>query len=626
MQQRRREPQQWEQQQWEHEQDNIHVQTNVYREDEKGNLIKAGNELKQHSIQKLFTLLCFAYWGLHVFTVFSIKNKEYHFGVSDVGVWLVKNTEIFFGFVGAWAFVASMIIISIYSSLVVVDAGSKIRKAIIVVSILCVIISGFSFLYGYDDVNTVQNILGKMTVGFLTEKVFGELATHVIYWLLIAYIVIRIVEGHTQWRLSNEIYELKKKLKDGFNETKKEILLALPKPKYVESKLAQQTRESLKANEFTNSSEIPISSNESLRVNPFNRDKETIPIVDKTEQKPITESVEIKKTIINEVDTDRKAYPKPKDDKFSVHFGKDEFGMDMFMDIRNFPHLLVGGVTGYGKSNFMNLLITQLISKNPPNKVKFIFFDMKEGVEFGEYEKIPHLRFPVATTSEECIALLPKVIEEFKNRQRIIRDAGYKSLKEWQESEPEKAIPNLIVFFDETGEMLEDNKKENIPQLKRLLKLSRSAGMSCVLADQYPKNDTLPTNITSQCVGRVAFYLENEIQSRVILGSGGAELIKHKGQCIFKHGAERFLVKTIECKTNYIRDIVNDAISKYGMFTTNELAKQVVILLKEGKNQVQIAEQLGITQVDLSNILQKLRNLQQKLKNDLQQKKVTNGG
>lgn len=257
------------------------------------------------------------------------------------------------------------------------------------------------------------------------------------------------------------------------------------------------------------------------------------------------------------------SYPAPKNKQFTARFGVDNNGHEVVANLQ-FPHLLVAGTSGMGKSNFLNLLITQLISSHNPQQLNMLMFDMKGGVELGEYEKIPHLLRPVAETIDGCIELLQWLVAEREKRQQQIKSAGFKKLEDWQQSDPQNAIPTLFVVFDEIVAMVQKDKSTVFPALLDILSLGRSAGIHCILATQYPKDSVLPSSLTSQCDGRIAFRLKNQAQSKVVLDRSGAENLHNVGECIFAHGKYEPVIQTPECTHREVKQVVSDVISRYG--------------------------------------------------------------
>lgn len=58
-----------------------------------------------------------------------------------------------------------------------------------------------------------------------------------------------------------------------------------------------------------------------------------------------------------------------------------------YHDFEIVPHVVLGGATRYGKSNFINSMITSLV-RSEPSSVNFYLIDLKGGVELCDYENI----------------------------------------------------------------------------------------------------------------------------------------------------------------------------------------------------------------------------------------------
>ncbi|MBR4173300.1 MAG: DNA translocase FtsK, partial [Clostridia bacterium] len=76
--------------------------------------------------------------------------------------------------------------------------------------------------------------------------------------------------------------------------------------------------------------------------------------------------------------------------KLAVAFGKDIGGNVIIGDISKFPHVLIAGATGSGKSVCLNTIVASILYKVRPDDVKMIMIDPKV-VELGMYNGIPHL-------------------------------------------------------------------------------------------------------------------------------------------------------------------------------------------------------------------------------------------
>lgn len=62
--------------------------------------------------------------------------------------------------------------------------------------------------------------------------------------------------------------------------------------------------------------------------------------------------------------------------------GKKLNGEDLIVDLTQLPHLLISGLTGYGKSNLIINIVDELAARKSPDEVNFLLIDPKM-VEFS---------------------------------------------------------------------------------------------------------------------------------------------------------------------------------------------------------------------------------------------------
>ena len=103
-----------------------------------------------------------------------------------------------------------------------------------------------------------------------------------------------------------------------------------------------------------------------------------------------------------------------------VIFGKMSNGEIVTRDLARLPHLLIGGLTGSGKSVFLNSLICSLVQNHSPEQVRFVLMDPKR-VEFGIYAKLPHLYSSIVHEPEQGVSTLKDVEAEMDRRLDFFR-------------------------------------------------------------------------------------------------------------------------------------------------------------------------------------------------------------
>lgn len=243
--------------------------------------------------------------------------------------------------------------------------------------------------------------------------------------------------------------------------------------------------------------------------------------------------------------------------KLPIIMGKDAYGEVAITDLASMPHMLVAGVTGSGKSVFINALLTSLLIKLPPEKLRLILIDPKQ-LELALYARVPHLMLPVMTDSKEASLALLWASQEMERRYSILKELGVRNidgynlkLKTSSEDEIEGLkkffpagtknfkLPFLVVVIDEFADLiLTKAGKEIENNVCRLAAKARAAGIHLVVATQRPSVDVITGLIKSNFPTRISFRVTSNVDSRTILNTIGSEKLLGKGDMLFKHGIE----------------------------------------------------------------------------------------
>jgi S-DNA-T family DNA segregation ATPase FtsK/SpoIIIE len=107
----------------------------------------------------------------------------------------------------------------------------------------------------------------------------------------------------------------------------------------------------------------------------------------------------------------------------TLGLGKSIGGNPVVADVTRFPHLLVAGTTGSGKSVALNAMILSFLYKSTPEQVRLIMIDPKM-LELSVYEGIPHLLAPVVTDMKEAANALRWCVAEMERRYRLMATLG----------------------------------------------------------------------------------------------------------------------------------------------------------------------------------------------------------
>lgn len=225
--------------------------------------------------------------------------------------------------------------------------------------------------------------------------------------------------------------------------------------------------------------------------------------------------------------------PEKKKKPFSVPFGKNISGQTIFGDYRDFPHMLVAGTTGSGKSVFVHSIITTLIMRNSPDELKIMLMDPKM-VEMNKYNGMPHLLCPIIYEAKEAKVAFDKLCEDMDARYAKMREAGVSSIKEFNaiaESINEDEMPAILVVIDEYADLVEQCKEIQSP-VTRISAKARACGIHLLVATQRPSVNVVTGVLKSNLPTHVALKTSNYTDSMTILNEGGAEKLLGKGDML----------------------------------------------------------------------------------------------
>ena len=227
------------------------------------------------------------------------------------------------------------------------------------------------------------------------------------------------------------------------------------------------------------------------------------------------------------------ALPDVKKHPLAVAFGKNIKGDVVWADYDDFPHALVAGTTGSGKSIFVNSVIVSLIMRNSPDDLKLVLVDPKK-VEMARYKDMPHLLCPIITEAQEAKALMDKLCVEMEDRYKLFATNGCSNIKEYNEDAPGlglEKLPYIFIFFDEYADMVDQCKEISMPVVS-IAQKARACGIHLCIATQRPSTNVVTGVIKANLPTHVALMMASSVDSITIIGEGGAEKLIGKGDML----------------------------------------------------------------------------------------------
>ncbi len=256
--------------------------------------------------------------------------------------------------------------------------------------------------------------------------------------------------------------------------------------------------------------------------------------------------------------------------RLALALGKDIGGEAVVADLARMPHLLIAGTTGSGKSVGINTMILSILYRMSPDRCKFIMVDPKM-LELSVYDGIPHLLAPVVTDPRKAVLALKWTVREMESRYQKMSKLGVRSIEGYNARilearekgerlvrkvqtgfDPETGepiieeqpfdlneLPLIVVIVDEMADLMLVAGKDIEASVQRLAQMARAAGIHIIMATQRPSVDVITGTIKANFPTRISFQVTSKIDSRTILGEGGAEQLLGRGDMLYMAGGGR---------------------------------------------------------------------------------------
>lgn len=207
--------------------------------------------------------------------------------------------------------------------------------------------------------------------------------------------------------------------------------------------------------------------------------------------------------------------------------------------ISKFPHALIAGTTGSGKSVFLESMLTSMFTHADPKELKVIIVDPK-GNEFGNYKDLPFMLCNPITDKDKSPDSLEYLATEMDvrfqkfNKYGLELGSSIKNLSQYNRlvdkgKIKDEKMPYVVLLIDELFDLMSTHKDSVEMSIKRLGAKSRAAGIHMILATQSPRREVVTGLIKANVPTKISLMVGSSTESMIILEQTGAEKLKPHG-------------------------------------------------------------------------------------------------
>jgi DNA segregation ATPase FtsK/SpoIIIE, S-DNA-T family len=244
------------------------------------------------------------------------------------------------------------------------------------------------------------------------------------------------------------------------------------------------------------------------------------------------------------------------------------------IDLNSFPHLLVGGESGSGKSRLLLLILTNLINKHKDIDIYLIQIRKSDVSVFKQCKQVKYYARSLQDTRDLLRHIENICIDREKKIDGLIMEgiyniADYNTRFKKSKFNYVYVVLDEFSFFNPNGaddKEVKEVKKEILGHIKNLVMVGRSLGIFIFTSLQKPSQSSIPADIKSQLTTRISFKQLDSSTSILILGNGSATKLEKREAIVRTIQEDKIRVPFID--HNLIMEHIKDSIEPNHQYIT----------------------------------------------------------
>lgn len=196
-------------------------------------------------------------------------------------------------------------------------------------------------------------------------------------------------------------------------------------------------------------------------------------------------------------------------------------------------HAFIAGRSGSGKTTLLNSLIVGIAQQYTADEIRLYLMDYKDGVEFQIFENHPNCEkiYLDNQNLSAAIDLLQSFVNIKTERSQTFKQNKVSSLNEYNQLNPTKTLPRLILIIDEVHKLFSDGFNYSQQShfnglLEEVAKQGRSFGMHIILTTQSLEGVNISTGIMNQIPLRLSYVLQDFREAMKIFNEQNADAVR----------------------------------------------------------------------------------------------------
>lgn len=248
--------------------------------------------------------------------------------------------------------------------------------------------------------------------------------------------------------------------------------------------------------------------------------------------------------------------------RIPILLGKAVNGDYVMSDLTKWPHCIIAGATGSGKSVCINTIVMSIVMNAKPDEIKLVMVDPKK-VELTPYTALPHMLAPVITEPKDACTAMNWLVKEMEKRYEVLKLTGTRNIETFNARQINKdfegslgmeippKMPYIVGIIDELADLMMVSSSDIETPIARIAQMARAVGIHLILATQRPSREVITGLIKANFPTRISFKVASRVNSQIVLDDVGAEALLGNGDLLFLPPGSSHLIRA---QGAFIRD------------------------------------------------------------------------
>lgn len=292
-------------------------------------------------------------------------------------------------------------------------------------------------------------------------------------------------------------------------------------------------------------------------------------------------------TFITKLLTDQTRFKAIKlENSMQLYFGLSHTFQELKIDLFKYPHVLVSGTTGSGKSEIIRMALANSINNFSSRDLEIYFSDLSNMNDYDIFQRCSNVR-GYARTIEESYQLFEHLHHIYNKRLSIFATNNCKNVKEYNSKNVDKRMSTILLVLDEFADYFPSSKLEKQYSLKckaynlirHMVRKFRKVGIFLIIGIQRPDTTILDPSLKSGLCTKIGFTQNNNASSLVVADTEELANLKPR-EGLFMYGSNRIPFHSLFINDRIIYSLIKD---RYD-YSSNRNYNKFIIKKEEKKS------------------------------------------